>query len=97
MDGVGEGTPAGMTDRIARDAYQIAWVGTVVRSLAPVPGVGTWELIDHAPCAGNGRLIALTSGQPAPLCPECDRAVSWQLSHLAPAVAADHRNVGKLP
>jgi hypothetical protein len=97
MGGGRAGMRRGMTDRLTPGVHEIAWVGTTVRSLAPVPGVGTWELVDHASCPGNGRLMALTPGEPAPLCPVCDREVSWQLSHLAPSVAADHRNAGKLP
>jgi hypothetical protein len=86
-----------MTDRRVRDAHELASVGTTTRSLEPVPRVGTWEVTDHEPCSGTGRLKALTPGEPAPLCPVCEREVTWQLSRLAPAVATDHRDVGKPP
>ena len=42
---------------------------TTTRSLEPVPRVGTWEVTDHEPCSGSGRLKALTPREPAPLCP----------------------------
>lgn len=86
-----------MTDRISLEAHEIPWVGTVVRSLQPVPGVGTWEVVDHAGCPGEGRLAALTPGEPAPLCVSCNGEVRWQLTHLAPSVAADHVRAGPLP
>lgn len=86
-----------MTDRITTEAHDIPWVGDRVASLDRVPGVGTWEVLEHGGCAGIGLLKALTPGDPAPLCPVCDQEVAWQLSHLAPSVAADHRGVGKLP
>ena len=72
-------------------------VGTRVMSLQPAPAVGTWEVVDHQRCAGHGRLKALTRGETAPLCDICGDRVPWQLSHLAPSVAADHYGVGRLP
>ena len=86
-----------MTDRPTLDGHEIAAVGTTVPSLRPVPGVGTWELVDHEGCEGNGRLRALTPGEPAPLCADCEGKVTWRLSHPAPAVAADRTGEGRLP
>jgi hypothetical protein len=86
-----------MTDRIDRTAMSMPVVGTRVQSLEEVPVVGTWEVVDHERCAGNGRLKALTRGETAPLCEICGDRVTWQLSHLAPSVAADHLGVGHLP
>jgi hypothetical protein len=76
---------------------RIPTVGTTVRSLEPVPRVGTWEILDHGRCAGNGRLKALTRDEAAPLCPACSAEVRWQLTHIAPTVASDHRGSGRLP
>ena len=86
-----------MTDRITPDVHEITWVGAVVHSLEPVPGVGTWEVVAHDGCPGNGRLAALTPGEPAPLCVSCNGKVRWRLAHLAPSVAADHLRAGRLP
>jgi hypothetical protein len=86
-----------MVERIDRSAYRIAWVGTRVRSGDTIPGAGTWEIVDHDGCGGHGRLRAMTGGAPVPRCPVCGASVEWQLSHLAPTVAADHRGVGRLP
>ena len=86
-----------MTDRITLGAHEIAWVGTTIPSLQPVPGVGTWEVIGHDGCDGNGRLKALTPGEPAPLCSTCDGEVTWRLSHLAPSVATDHSRGPRRP
>lgn len=86
-----------MTDRTSRDAHEIPRVGTVVPSLQPVPGVGTWEVVDHEACPGDGRLAALTPGEPAPLCVACNGEVRWRLTDLAPSVAADHVRAGPLP
>jgi hypothetical protein len=91
------GKRAGVTDRIEHDAHQIAWVGTRVSSNDTSPGAGTWELVDHDGCEGYGMLRALTRGDIAPLCPVCAAEVRWQLTHLAPNVAADHHDVGRLP
>ena len=33
----------------------------------------------------------------APTCPNCDQPVTWQLTHLASSVAADHKGAGHLP
>ena len=86
-----------MTDRIDQTAMSMPVIGTRITSLEQVPVVGTWEVVDHASCAGNGRLKALTRGETAPLCEICGDRVTWQLSHLAPSVAADHQGVGHLP
>lgn len=75
-----------MQERSALDGHETAPVGTTVTSLEPVPGVGTWEVVDHGGCAGSGRLKALTTGDPAPLCPVCDQKVTLRLARLAPAV-----------
>ena len=77
--------------------YDIPWTGAKVRSHQRVPGIGTWEIIDHHGCDGDGTLQALARGATAPLCPVCGGAVRWQLTHLAPSVAADHKGVGRLP
>ena len=76
---------------------RIPTVGTTVRSLEQVPRVGTWEIVDHGPCPGNGRLKALTRDEAAPLCPACSAKVRWQLTHIAPTVASDHLGAGRLP
>ncbi|HEX6423645.1 MAG TPA: hypothetical protein VFZ79_09210 [Acidimicrobiales bacterium] len=86
-----------MTDQIDRGAHRIAWVGAQVTSRERVPGAGTWEVVDHGGCDGLGALRALAGGSEAPPCPSCGRHVRWQLSHLAPSVAADHRGAGRLP
>jgi hypothetical protein len=78
-------------------AVERAWVGTRVRSLDLVPGVGTWKIVDHEGCPGDGRLKAMTRDDPAPLCPVCGAEVTWELAHLAPSVAADHAKAGRLP
>jgi hypothetical protein len=62
-----------------------------------VPRAGTWEIVDHDGCAGNGTLQALAADATAPRCPVCDRPVTWQLTHLAPSAAADHKGVTPLP
>ena len=86
-----------MTDRTDPTATPMPAMGTRVMSLQQAPAVGTWEVVDHASCAGNGRLKALTRGETAPLCEICGDRVPWQLSHLAPSVAADHFGAGRLP
>lgn len=86
-----------MTERIEHDAYQIAWPGTRVLSGGTLAGAGTWEIIDHSGCDGDGLLRAYGRGDTAPRCPGCGQPVCWQLTHLAPSVAADHRDVGPLP
>ena len=86
-----------MTDRITLGAHETAWVGTTIPSLEPVPGVGTWEVVGHDGCEGNGRLKALTPAEPAPLCATCNGEVTWQLAHLAPAVAIDRSRAGRRP
>ena len=86
-----------VTDRIDHTATPMPAVGTRVMSLQPAPALGTWEMVDHQRCSGNGRLKALTRGETAPLCDICGDRVPWQLSHLAPSVASDHDGVGQLP
>ena len=86
-----------MTDRIDHTAMPMPAVGTRVMSLEAVPAVGTWEVVEHERCAGNGRLRALTRGETAPLCEICGDRVLWQLTHLAPSVATDHYRMGHLP
>ena len=76
---------------------RIPSVGTTVKSLERVPRVGTWEIVDHGTCPGNGRLKALTRDETAPLCPTCSAEVRWQLTHIAPTVASDHLGAGPLP
>ena len=85
-----------MADRISLDAHEIALVGATIRSLEPVPAVGTWEVTGHVSCSGDGQLKALTPGEPAPLCPLCAAEVRWTLSHPAPAVVAD-QGADRLP
>ena len=72
-------------------------VGTRIDTGDRVPRAGTWEIVDHADCPGNGTLREFAPRALAPRCRVCQADVTWQLSHLAPAVAADHRNVGRLP
>jgi hypothetical protein len=79
------------------DGHQIAWPGARVTSRDEVPGAGTWEVVDHGECACNGTLRAFARGATAPRCPCCGAMVTWQLTHLAPSVAADHKDVGPLP
>ncbi|MBN2624733.1 MAG: hypothetical protein JXA83_15250 [Acidimicrobiales bacterium] len=86
-----------MADSFDHGVHRIAWVGTRILSRTQVRGAGTWEIVGHAGCEGDGTLLALSSRDVAPLCPRCGAVVQWQLSHLAPSVAADHRGVGRLP
>lgn len=86
-----------MTDRIDEGAYQIAWPGTQVSSRSPMPGAGAWEIVDHAGCDADGMLRAFARATPAPPCPRCGTDIRWQLTHLAPNVAADHKGAGQLP
>lgn len=72
-------------------------VGTRVAASSPFPRAGTWEIVDHADCVGNGRLEAYAPGATAPPCPVCGARVAWQLTHLAASVAADHHGAGHLP
>lgn len=67
------------------------------RSGETLPRAGTWEILDHDGCAGNGQLRAFGAEATAPLCAVCDGPVTWQLTHLAPSVSADHKDVGPLP
>jgi hypothetical protein len=86
-----------VTDRSEHGTGDMAWVGARVRSLDPVPGVGTWKIVDHEGCPGDGRLNAMTRDDPAPLCPVCGAHVTWELAHLAPSVASDRLRAGRLP
>ena len=86
-----------VTERIDDGAHDRPAVGTKVMSHDAAPGAGTWEIIDHPGCDAVGMLRALTGGETAPLCPVCGGDVRWQLTHLAPNVAADHRGAGHLP
>ena len=72
-------------------------VGTRISTGTRTPRAGTWEIVDHADCPGNGTLRELARRTVAPRCPTCQAEVTWQLTHLAPSVAADHRDVGRLP
>jgi hypothetical protein len=71
--------------------------GTRRRTGETIPRAGSWEIVDHDGCAGHGLLRAMGADRSAPACPACEREVVWQLSHLAPSVAADHQGVGRLP
>jgi hypothetical protein len=86
-----------MAERIDHGAHQIAWTGTRARTGDPAPGFGTWEVVEHEDCPGHGALKEVGRGDPLPGCPVCGADVGWQLTHLAPNVAADHRGVGHLP
>ncbi|HLM65648.1 MAG TPA: hypothetical protein VK306_15230 [Acidimicrobiales bacterium] len=72
-------------------------VGTRRRTGEPLPRAGTWEVVDHDGCAGAGTLRAMTAGDEAPRCPSGDHEVTWQLTHLAPSAAAEHRGATPLP
>lgn len=72
-------------------------VGTRLATGGRLPRAGTWEIVGHHDCPGNGTLREFAAGAVAPSCPICRAEASWQLSHLAPSVAADHRDVGRLP
>jgi hypothetical protein len=67
------------------------------RSGEAFPRAGTWEILDHPGCAGDGQLRAFGADAAVPRCPVCDGPVTWQLTHLAPSVSADHQDVGRLP
>jgi len=71
-------------------------VGTRVRTGEPLPHPGSWEVVDHD-CPAAGTLVGLGPPDPAPACPGCDGEVTWQLTHLSPTVAGDHRAAGPLP
>jgi hypothetical protein len=71
--------------------------GTRRRTDQVLPRAGAWEIVDHEGCPGNGTLHAFAAEDVAPRCPVCDRPVTWQLTHLAPSVAADHQGIGHLP
>lgn len=86
-----------MTDRVDPGAHRLPWTGRRVDSGERILGPGTWEIVDHVDCDGEGCLKAFSRGETAPVCPRCGRAVVWQLSHLAASVAADHRDSGALP
>jgi hypothetical protein len=72
-------------------------VGTRIATGARFPRAGTWEIVDHGACPGDGTLREFAADAVAPGCATCRTEVTWQLSHLAPSVAADHRDVGRLP
>jgi hypothetical protein len=72
-------------------------VGTRIATGVHMPRAGTWEIVDHGACPGDGTLREFAADALAPRCPTCRADVTWQLSHLAPSVAADHRDVGHLP
>jgi hypothetical protein len=72
-------------------------VGTRIATGEPTPRAGAWEIVGHPECPGDGTLQELAPQALAPRCPTCRAEVSWQLTHLAPSVAADHRDVGRLP
>jgi hypothetical protein len=73
-------------------------VGTRVLTGGPVPRPGSWEVVDHDCPAGAGTsLAAMGPPDDAPACPNCDQPVTWQLTHLAATVAADHKGAGPLP
>jgi hypothetical protein len=71
-------------------------VGTRVRTGDPIPRPGSWEVVDHD-CPAAGDLRALGPPDEAPACPDCDRPVTWQLTHLSATVAADHADDAPLP
>lgn len=71
--------------------------GTRRRTGETMPRAATWEIVDHAGCSGHGHLEAFSAETAAPHCPVCGGEVTWQLTHLAPSVAADHQQVGRLP
>jgi hypothetical protein len=77
--------------------HPLAWPGTRVRTGEMIPGPGTWEILEHRGCAGEGTLRPLSKNRRAPRCGTCGQEVVWQLTHLASSVAADHRGVGQLP
>jgi hypothetical protein len=74
-------------------------VGTRVRTGEPLPRPGSWEVVDHdcPQATGTGQLAALGPPDMAPSCFGCGEPVTWQLTHLASSVAADHRRAGPLP
>jgi hypothetical protein len=72
-------------------------VGTHIGTGELSPRAGTWEIVEHPDCEGDGSLRGLAPRENAPRCPACRAEVTWQLTHLAPSVAADHRDVGRLP
>lgn len=86
-----------MTEKIEPGVHQMPDTGTQVTSGAPAPGFGTWEIVDHDGCDGNGLLQSAGRGDRLPPCPACDATVVWQLTHRAPSVAGDHKGVGRLP
>jgi hypothetical protein len=72
-------------------------VGSRIATGTHVPRAGTWEIVEHSDCPGDGTLREFAPSAVAPRCPTCRAEITWQLSHLAPSVAADHRDVGRLP
>jgi hypothetical protein len=77
--------------------HEPAPVGTRIAAGAQVPRAGTWEIVGHGDCPADGTLREFAADAVAFRCPTCQADVTWQLSHLAPSVAADHRDVGRLP
>ena len=71
-------------------------VGTRLRTGEPLTRSGSWEVVDHD-CPAAGTLVALGPPDAAPPCPGCGGEATWQLTHLASSVAADHRDAGPLP
>ena len=86
-----------MTAHTTTGRQSTAWVGTKVTSAELMPGTGTWEIIDHPGCEADGLLRAYPKGTTAPRCPVCGADIRWQLTHMSPTVAADHRGAGRLP
>jgi hypothetical protein len=71
-------------------------IGTRRRTGEPVPRPGSWEVVDHD-CPAAGTLSAFGPPDTAPPCPGCGAPTTWQLTHLATSVAAEHRGMGHLP
>jgi hypothetical protein len=90
-------TSSRSTDNPGEAQHEPVPVGTRITTGARVPRAGTWEIVDHPECPGDGTLRELAADAVAPRCRTCQAEVTWQLSHLAPSVAADHRDVGRLP
>jgi hypothetical protein len=88
--------PAAPTHGVGRSPLD---VGMRVRTGEPLPRAGSWEVVDHdcPEAVGTGQLAALGPPDVAPPCLGCDNPVTWQLTHLATSVAADHRGAGPLP
>ncbi len=96
-DATSSKAPDGVSEGAQPDLRGPAWVGTRVEAGAPIPVAGTWEIVDHPDCPANGELRAFGQQDMAPECSHCGRSVTWQLSHLAVTVAADHPDPDTLP